>query len=59
MELIEYAPGVSVEKDILPYLDFVPAISPNLREMDSRLFIDAPMGIFDEWEAYKKQLDAK
>jgi len=38
MTIIEVAPGVSIEKDILPNMDFTPEISPNIKEMDSALF---------------------
>ena len=38
MVLIEIAPGVDLEKDILAHMDFVPIISDELKEMDSSLF---------------------
>lgn len=50
IELIEYAPGVDIEKDILAYLDFTPVISDNLKEMDARLFMDCPMQLKREWQ---------
>ena len=37
LELIEIAPGVEVDRDILPHMDFVPAML-NVRRMDPRLF---------------------
>lgn len=44
LELIEVAPGIDIEKDILPYMDFKPIIKqPKL--MDARLFQDGPMGL--------------
>ena len=43
--LTEVAPGIDVEKDILAQMDFVPLISPALREMDSRIFRPEPMGL--------------
>ena len=43
--LIEVAPGVDLEKDILEQMDFKPAISQELKLMDKRIFFDAPMGI--------------
>ncbi|HYN77334.1 MAG TPA: acyl CoA:acetate/3-ketoacid CoA transferase [Lamprocystis sp. (in: g-proteobacteria)] len=47
LELIEIAPGVDLERDILDQMDFSPAIR-DLRPMDRRLFLDGPMGIRGE-----------
>lgn len=44
IELIEIAPGVDLQKDILDQMSFTPAISPDLREMDRRIFTDRKMG---------------
>lgn len=44
LHLIEIAPGVDLERDILAKMDFAPVISPDLKLMDERLFIDATMG---------------
>ena len=38
MTLIEIAPGIDLEKDILANMDFVPAISPELKLMDPAIF---------------------
>lgn len=43
--LTEIAPGISLESDILQQMSFRPLISPSLRIMDSRIFLDTPMGI--------------
>ncbi|MGL4668256.1 MAG: acyl CoA:acetate/3-ketoacid CoA transferase [Saezia sp.] len=43
IELIEIAPGVNLEKDILAKMDFVPKVSPNLTEMDARIFSESVM----------------
>ena len=45
LELIEIAPGVDLERDILAQMDFTPLVSEELREMDPRIFRDAPMGL--------------
>ena len=45
IELIEIAPGIDLERDILGQMDFAPAISPDLRLMDERLFGDAAMNL--------------
>jgi len=45
LELVEIAPGVDLERDILANMDFLPQVSPALRLMDARIFIDAPMGL--------------
>ena len=45
VELIEIAPGVDPERDVLKHMAFRPLVSPDLREMDPRIFRDAPMGL--------------
>ena len=48
LELIEIAPGVELERDVLAHMDFMPEISPQLRLMDSRLFLPETMNLRDE-----------
>ncbi len=36
--LVEVAPGIDVEKDILPQMEFTPKISPDLKVMSSDIF---------------------
>jgi len=45
LELTEIAPGVDLERDILGQMAFRPAISPQLKLMDARIFRDQPMGL--------------
>ncbi|MBU5485652.1 acyl CoA:acetate/3-ketoacid CoA transferase [Clostridium sp. MSJ-11] len=45
LTLIEVAPGIDLEKDILNQMNFKPIISKNLKLMDERIFIDEPMGL--------------
>ncbi|ECP4902866.1 acetate CoA-transferase YdiF, partial [Salmonella enterica subsp. enterica serovar Typhimurium] len=44
LHLIEIAPGVDLQRDILDKMDFSPVISPDLKLMDTRLFTDSTMG---------------
>ena len=45
LELIEIAPGVDLERDVLARMAFRPRIAPDLREMDAAIFTDAPLGL--------------
>lgn len=38
MTLIEIAPGIDLQKDVLDHLGFTPVISPDLKEMDPGIF---------------------
>lgn len=45
LRLIEVAPGVDMERDILSKIPFHVQISPDLKPMDPRLFQEPPMGL--------------
>ena len=45
LELIEIAPGVDLEKDILSQMEFKPFVSPDLKLMDERIFKEGKMGL--------------
>lgn len=47
LRLIEIAPGIDLERDILAHMDFEPAID-TVAPMDPRLFLPAPMGLRDQ-----------
>jgi len=46
-ELIEIAPGLDLEADVLGVMAFRPRVSPNLRQMDARIFAEGAMGLAD------------
>ncbi|MGA9263151.1 MAG: acyl CoA:acetate/3-ketoacid CoA transferase [Desulfobacterales bacterium] len=48
MKLVEIAPGVDLEKDILSLMDFNPIIDGTPRLMDARIFRTEPMGLKDD-----------
>lgn len=50
IELTEIAPGIDLEKDILAHMAFKPLISPNLKEMDARLFREEKMGLKEQFQ---------
>jgi propionate CoA-transferase len=47
LELIEVAPGIDIEKHILPHMDFKPIINKPM-PMDRRIFVDDPMDLLTE-----------
>ena len=50
LELVEYAPGVSVEGDVLARMTFRPRISNGLRPMDPSLFSDGKVQLRDRMQ---------
>jgi propionate CoA-transferase len=46
MELVEVAPGIDIERDILPHMDFVPIVR-DVRPMDARIFRAESMQLED------------
>ncbi|RJG04101.1 acyl CoA:acetate/3-ketoacid CoA transferase [Noviherbaspirillum sedimenti] len=47
LELVEIAPGLDLQRDILDHMAFAPRISSNLRTMDARIFQPDSMGLRD------------
>jgi propionate CoA-transferase len=48
LELIEVAPGIDIDRDILSLMDFKPIIARDPLLMDSRIFRDAPMELRED-----------
>ncbi|MEI0528505.1 acyl CoA:acetate/3-ketoacid CoA transferase [Brachyspira intermedia] len=45
LKLVEIAPGVDLQKDILDQMEFKPIVADDLKKMDSKIFIDKKMGL--------------
>lgn len=54
MTLIEIAPGIDLERDIPAYMDFTPAIAPDLKTMDPAIFQESWGGLGDYLEQNQK-----
>lgn len=52
LRLIEIAPGIDLERDVLRWMDFTPIISDDLQVMDPAIFSE-------EWKGLKKIIDEK
>lgn len=48
LELIEIAPGVDLERDVLAQMSFRPLVREPLAQMDARIFVDEPMGLREQ-----------
>ncbi len=48
LELIEIAPGIDLDKDVLAHVGFTPVVDAEPKLMDQRLFLDEPMGLKDD-----------
>ncbi|MDE2516547.1 MAG: 3-oxoacid CoA-transferase [Rhodospirillales bacterium] len=51
LEVIEIAPGIDLERDVLAHMAFRPRIAADLARMDARLFDPAPMGLAQDFAA--------
>ena len=49
LELIEIAPGIDLQRDVLNHMDFVPRIAQPLKTMDAHLFKNDPMQLQSRW----------
>lgn len=49
LTLVEIAPGIDLQRDILDNMDYKPNISSHLKEMPHELFNDGPMGLAEIW----------
>jgi propionate CoA-transferase len=47
LELVEIAPGIDLERDILALMDFRPRIHAQLKMMDTSIFGEEPLGLRD------------
>ncbi|HJV54213.1 MAG TPA: acyl CoA:acetate/3-ketoacid CoA transferase [Noviherbaspirillum sp.] len=45
LEVVEIAPGIDLERDVLSQMRFRPVVSPLLKLMDERIFRPVPMGL--------------
>jgi propionate CoA-transferase len=48
LEIIEIAPGIDLDRDVLAHMSFRPLVSAQLKTMDERIFRPAPMGLRDD-----------
>lgn len=55
--LIETAPGIEIDRDILPFMDFVPEIAERVGTMDEAFFLEGKIGLkkYIEKKAGKNQ----
>jgi propionate CoA-transferase len=51
LEVIELAPGIDLERDVLRHMSFLPRVASDLKLMDKRLFSPAPMNLRDDMDA--------
>lgn len=56
IELIEIAPGIDIERDILAYMAFKPSISPDVKLMDAAIFTPEKMDLAHKIPEFKELL---
>jgi propionate CoA-transferase len=50
VELVEVAPGIDLERDVLGQMEFRPLIAPSLAPIDARVYTPGRMGLREDWE---------
>ena len=50
IELIEIAPGIDLQKEVLDMMEFEPLISPNLYKIPSKVFHEELLGLAEVFE---------
>ena len=53
--LIEVAPGIDVERDVLGQMGFRPRVADDLRTMDRRLYATGPMGLAADFGGRRRE----
>jgi propionate CoA-transferase len=49
LELVELAPGIDLQRDVLAHMQFTPTVPDEIGLMDQRIFLDEPMGLAHRW----------
>jgi propionate CoA-transferase len=49
MTLVEYAPGLDIEKDVIANMGFRPVIAPDVKPMPPFCFTDGKIGLREQW----------
>ena len=56
--LIEVAPGIDIERDVLAQMDFRPPLAREVKIMDPRIFQPRAMGLRADWDNWPPQASA-
>jgi propionate CoA-transferase len=49
LTLIEIAPGIDLQRDVLEMMEFKPRVSKDLKTMDARIFQEGKIGLLDKF----------
>ena len=58
LEVIEIAPGIDLEKDVIGQMGFRPRVSAQLKRMDRRLFCPEPMNLEADFDLKQRMPDS-
>ncbi len=59
LELIEVAPGIDIQKDIIGQMQFKPIVSDHVKKMDPRIFKPETMGLCNPFDAQEIEFREK
>jgi propionate CoA-transferase len=53
--LLEIAPGLDLQRDVLDMMEFKPIISADLKTIDAKIYRDRPLGLKRDFAQLKEQ----
>jgi acyl CoA:acetate/3-ketoacid CoA transferase len=58
LTLLEIAPGIDLQVDVLDMMEFAPVISPHLRTIDPLIYVNTKLGLKERFAQHRTRRQA-